>query len=309
VPRGAIAEALHGLTVLERGWLSSNNVVIHPAPGEAGAVVVDTGHVVHGRQTLALVRRALAGTVLARIVNTHLHSDHCGGNALLQRELGARITIPPGLADAVRAWDLQRLSHDNFGSRERFVVDATLGPGEAFDAGGRHWQALAAPGHDPHSIVLFDARAGLLISADALWENGFGLVFPELAGESGFEEVGSTLDLIARLPVRVVVPGHGAPFTDVAGALVRARSRLEGFRADPRRHARHAAKVVLKYRLMETQRAARAEFVRWAAEGELMQQMWVRFGSGSIEAWIEGFVEDLAAAGAIRIVDEDVFDR
>jgi hypothetical protein len=121
--------------------------------------------------------------------------------------------------------------------------------------------------------------------------------------------VGSTLDLIARLPVRVVVPGHGAPFTDVAGALVRARSRLEGFRADPRRHARHAAKVVLKYRLMETQRAARAEFVRWAAEGELMQQMWVRFGSGSIEAWIDGFVEDLAAAGAIRIVDDDVFDR
>jgi hypothetical protein len=28
----------------------------------------------------------------------------------------------------------------------------------------------------------------LLLSADALWENGFGVIFPELDGESGFAE-------------------------------------------------------------------------------------------------------------------------
>src|SRR5690606_6700204 len=76
--------ALNGLTVLERGWLSSNNVLIHAAPGEPGAVLVDSGHVVHAEQTVALVRHALrAGEPLVRVVNTHLHSDHCGGNAAL----------------------------------------------------------------------------------------------------------------------------------------------------------------------------------------------------------------------------------
>jgi len=48
------------------------------------ATVVDTGFCRHSEQTIALVDRALAGTPLARIVNTHLHSDHCGGNAALQ---------------------------------------------------------------------------------------------------------------------------------------------------------------------------------------------------------------------------------
>jgi hypothetical protein len=51
-------DALQGLTVLERGWLSSNNVLLHG--GQAGAVLVDSGHLLHAGQTVALVRQALA---------------------------------------------------------------------------------------------------------------------------------------------------------------------------------------------------------------------------------------------------------
>ena len=47
-------EPLDGLRVFERGWLSSNNLLIHAAPGEPGAVLVDTGHVNHAPQTVAL---------------------------------------------------------------------------------------------------------------------------------------------------------------------------------------------------------------------------------------------------------------
>ena len=60
------------------------------------------------------------------------------------------------------------------------------------------WQALAAPGHDPHALLLWCEEEGILISGDALWQNGFGVVFPELAGEPGFHDVRATLDLIAR---------------------------------------------------------------------------------------------------------------
>ncbi len=318
--------ALAGITVLERGWLSSNNILIHAAAGEAGAVLVDTGHVVHREQTLALVRHALTvaphSSRLAHIVNTHLHSDHCGGNAVLQRAFGAPITIPPGLADAVRDWNLARLGHDDFGQRERFFIEGTLAAGDFFLAGGRRWEALAAPGHDPHSLVLFDAAAGLLLSADALWENGFGVVFPELFGEGGFDEVGVTLAMIERLPVRCVVPGHGAPFTDVPAALARARSRLAGFQAAPERHARHAAKVLLKYHLMELRRLPLTELLRWAAAAPLIARVWERVGPGptstraganqaanAVEAWLEGFVRELVASGALAIEGEWVVDR
>ena len=304
---------LDGLTVLERGWLSSNNILIHAAHGEAGAVLVDASHVNHAAQTVALVRHALQGGRLDRVVNTHLHSDHCGGNATLQREFGVPVIVPPGSADAVRAWDGARLTYDASGQRcERFEVSGTMSPGERFTAGGRSWEVIAAPGHDPDSVMLFDATNGVLISADALWEHGFGVVFPEIVGEPGFADVGAVLDAIERLPVRVVIPGHGAPFTEVAAALARARSRLAGFQADPARHARHAAKVLIKYHLMEVQQQTLDELLHWAAATSMLVALWARHGAHESEtpaAWGERFVHELVGAGVLAIRDGVVSDR
>ena len=56
-----------GMTVLERGWLSANNIVFAAAPGDKeGSAVVDTGYVSHSAQTLALIDNALQGQPLAR---------------------------------------------------------------------------------------------------------------------------------------------------------------------------------------------------------------------------------------------------
>ena len=297
--------ALAGLTVLERGWLSSNNVLIHAGGDEPGALLVDTGHVNHAAQTLALVRHALGGAPLARILNTHLHSDHCGGNAMLQRELGVPVFVPPGQAQAVKAWDEQALSYAATGQRcARFVVDGVVQPGETVTAGGRTWQVLQAPGHDPASVMFFDAEHGVLVSADALWEHGFGVVFPEIEGEPGFGDVAQVLDDIEALPVQVVIPGHGAPFTDVAGALARARSRLAAFVADPPRHARHGAKVLVKYHLMEEREQTLEALRQWAGATPLMQGVWERVGraqAGTPGEWGVLLVTELAASGALAI--------
>ena len=304
---------LEGLTVLERGWLSSNNVLIHAAEGAAGAVLVDSGHLNHAGQTVALVRHALSAGRLDRIVNTHLHSDHCGGNAALQRAFGVPVIIPPGSAEAVRAWDASGLTYKATGQRcERFEVAATLAPGDEFTAGGRRWEVLAAPGHDPDSVMLFDAANGVLVSADALWEHGFGVVFPEIDGEPGFDDVGAVLDLIRRLPVQLVIPGHGAPFTDVAAALARAGSRLSGFQTDPARHARHAAKVLIKYHMMEERSQPLDELLRWAGATPMLGALWARHGvleSESPIAWAERFVRELVAGGALAQHDGLVSDR
>ena len=293
--------ALAGLTVLQRGWLSSNNILIHAAEGEPGAVLVDSSHVNHAEQTLALLRHALQGQRLDRVLNTHLHSDHCGGNAAVQRAFGAPVWVPPGQAQAVRQWDAGLLSYEATGQRcERFQIAGTLQPGSEFVAGGRPWQVLAAPGHDPHSVMLFDPSHGLLISADALWEHGFGVVFPEIEGEPGFDDVGAVLDVIERLPVRLVVPGHGAPFSDVAAALARSRSRLQGFQQEPARHARHALKVLIKYHLMEEREQHLDELLQWAEGTPMLGQLWNRHGragGGSARAWCEGAVRDLVKAG------------
>jgi glyoxylase-like metal-dependent hydrolase (beta-lactamase superfamily II) len=302
--------ALAGLTVLERGWLSSNNLLIHPGPQDSGATLVDTGHANHAAQTLALVQHALAGQPLGRIVNTHLHSDHCGGNATLAAALGAAVHIPPGQAAAVAAWDEVALSYQPTGQHcQRFAASGLLAPGHTLQAGGRAWQVLAAPGHDPYSVMLFDPEQRLLVSADALWEHGFGVVFPELSGEPGYADVAAVLDHIERLAPACVVPGHGAPFADVAAALGRARARLDGFVAQPARHARHAAKVLIKYHLMEVQQQPRPALLQWAAAAPLLVQAHSRFGPpGPAAAWAETLLDELLAQGVLRAQGALVLD-
>jgi glyoxylase-like metal-dependent hydrolase (beta-lactamase superfamily II) len=287
-----------GVTVHERGWLSANLVVMQGAQATA---VVDTGYVTHSEQTLALVRGALGDRPLDVIANTHLHSDHCGGNASLQAAYPqARTLIPPGLARYVRDWDPVALSYAPTGQQcPPFRIDGTLLPGSDCRLGDLAWQVHAAPGHDPNSVVLFEPRSRTLLSADALWENGFGVVFPELEGEEAFDEVADTLDLIASLQPAVVVPGHGSLFTDVAGAVSRARSRLEAYRSQPTRHAVHAAKVLLKFKLLEVQRVPWEEFVAWASSTpyfRLVQERW--FPEQPLSAWVQHLYAELAKSGA-----------
>jgi glyoxylase-like metal-dependent hydrolase (beta-lactamase superfamily II) len=237
------------MRVFERGWLSSNNVLFI---SDDAAALVDSGYVTHAAQTLALVNHALGGRPLDLLVNTHLHSDHCGGNAALQRAHACRTLIPAAEAGKVSAWDEDALSYKATGQQcARFAFDGTLASGDTLDLGGLRWQALAAPGHDPHALLLFCAEEGILISGDALWENGFGVIFPELAGEPGFDDQRATLELIASLDARAVIPGHGRVFANVGPALARARSRLDYLAADPGRNAENAVKVMLKFLLLE----------------------------------------------------------
>ncbi len=301
-----------GIIVLERGWLSSNNVLLRGGSGEAGDVLVDAGHLGHVPQTLALVRQALDGRPLAAVVNTHLHSDHCGGNAALQRSFGCRIGIPPGQWQAVQHWDEVALSYAPTGQRcERFSPDFQLEPGGVLTVGGRDWQVLAAPGHDPHSVILFEPSQRIAITADALWQRGFGVVFPELEGERAFDDVADVLDLIESLDARWAIPGHGAPFDDVPAALVVARQRLAGFRADPERHARHAMKALIKFHLLAEQQQSWTQLQAWLRSGSLYGAVWQRIGrpAGSLEAFAESLVREMDRSGALALRDGLVFDH
>jgi glyoxylase-like metal-dependent hydrolase (beta-lactamase superfamily II) len=291
-----------GVTVFERGWLSSNNVLF--ASG-ARSAIVDTGYVTHASQTVALVRDALGSRPLDLIVNTHLHSDHCGGNAALQAAFpSARTLIPPGEADAVRAWNEDALSYKATGQRcDRFDFDGVIGAGSTLELGPLVWEVHAAPGHDPHSIVLFEPSSRTLISADALWEDGFGVVFPELEGTAAFDEVGATLDLIEALRPRVVVPGHGSVFGGrerVEAAVSNARRRLENFVRDPGRHANHAMKVLIKFKLLEWQSVPEDRFAAWAEGMPYLQRVHARFFAATeLRAWLLGLVAELVKSGVL----------
>ena len=134
------------LRVLERGWLSANSVVFLEGDG---ATVVDSGYVTHAAQTVELVRSALDGRRLSRLINTHAHSDHIGGNAALKAAFGCAITVPAGHHAAIADWDEDALLLSPLGQQgARFQHDALIGAGCEIEMGGLVWKALAVPGHE-----------------------------------------------------------------------------------------------------------------------------------------------------------------
>lgn len=286
-----------GISVFERGWLSANNVLIR---GDGPTGLVDSGYCSHATQTLALVTQALSGHPLDLLLNTHLHSDHCGGNAALQERYPRLQTwIPPGQSQAVTDWDPVALTYVPTGQEcPRFVHQGLLSPGTSVQLGPLMWDVHGAKGHDPHSIVLHQPATKVLISADALWQNGFGVVFPELEGVEAFEEVGETLELIESLHPEIVIPGHGPVFQDVEAALQRARSRLVQFRQFPEKHLRHAIKVLIKFRLLDWQRIRRNELTEWAEKTPYLQQAMPP--SSEAAEWIEQLLQELERAKALR---------
>ena len=297
-----------GLQVIERGWLSANLVLAHGAQSAA----IDTGYVSHEAQTVALVQATFGAGGPQWLLNTHLHSDHCGGNAALQQQFaGMRTLIPPGQAEHVAAWDTQALSYQSNGQDcPRFGHDGLLRPGETIVLGDRRWQIHAAAGHDPHSVVLFEPLSRTLVSADALWENGFGAIFPELDGLQAFDEVGQTLDLIESLEPLAVVPGHGAVFAYRPEVMARARARLASFVQDPRRHAKHGAKVLLKFKLLEVQQQPLSDYIAWACDTPQLQTVhrsW--FSQCSMEQWLASVLAELQQAGVAVLREGLILDH
>ena len=287
-----------GVTVFERGWLSSNNILLKGASSNA---LIDSGYGTHAAQTLALVQASLQGRPLDVLLNTHLHSDHCGGNAALQAAYPALTTlIPPGHAAQVQHWDAAALTYEPTGQTcPPFQMTAVLQPGTEIRLGDALWQIHAAPGHDPHSVIFFEPQSRVLVSADALWERGFGVVFPELEGIDAFAEVGATIDLIEALDPLWVIPGHGPVFSNVSAAIANARARLLSFESQPEKHIQYAVKVLLKFKLLEAQRLPHDALLAWAQSTSYFSLIHTtHFRSLDFSEWLMTLMADLVRSGA-----------
>src|SRR5262245_52877484 len=181
------------LRVFVRDWLSSNNILLK---SDAGHVLIDTGYVRHAPLMLALLasRQGLDGEPLARVVNTHCHSDHMGGNAAISRAYGCTIAVPEGEAPLIERWDTKALWIDDAGQMaEPFRVDEVIVPNSTHVWGDLEWRALAAPGHDMGAVVFYNPEHRILVSGDALWESGYGLVMPPQVDPAALPATRATL--------------------------------------------------------------------------------------------------------------------
>ena len=286
--------------VLVRDWLSSNNVLLKSREGH---VLIDAGYVRHAPLTLGLLAaaQALGEEPLALLVNTHCHSDHMGGNAAIKARYGCPIALPEGEAPLIDAWDEQTLLLAYADQRaDRFGYEQLLRPGDIRIWGDLEWRALAAPGHDMAALVFFNPEHGILVSGDALWANGYGFVMPQEIDPRALPAARATLEMIAALDLRVVIPGHGEPFSDVGGALERAFARTAAFAADPQRAARHALKVVLIFTLLDRGRLPLATLPEYVERVGIYHDFNARFFRVPPRELAGRLVGELEKSGAAR---------
>jgi len=289
--------------VIERGWLNCNQVVML-APGDN--ILVDSGYCTHRERTLELLAgpAGLDGEPLERLINTHCHSDHMGGNAAVVSAYGSRITIPAGEVKNVVPWTPQSAWMQEFDQRaDPFHFDDTIDAGQSFEGGGFEWEVHAAPGHDMDALMFFEPSQRILISGDALWENGMGFVWPGEGPNPYIDAARESLARIEALDPAVVIPGHGAPFTGVALSIANVRSRLEAFERDPAKNARHVMKVMFVFALLDRGAMAADQVAGYLARIPCYRRLAERFLGSKPEALAPWLVEDLQRSGAVQVRD------
>ena len=286
------------LHVFVRDWLSANNILLKSRDGN---VLIDSGYASHAPLMLALLasERGLHGQPLAKLVNTHGHSDHMGGNAAVRAAYGCPIEFPEAEAPIVERWDTKALLLDYADQvADRFPIAGKLRAGTTQIWGDLEWQMVAAPGHDMGALVFFNPEYRILISGDALWENGYGFVMPAAVDPDALPATRATLDVIAGLDARVVIPGHGDVFTDVGAALERAYRRTAAFEADEMRVARYALKAVLAFSLLAKQRMLLADLPAYVQRIGIYRDLNARCLKMSAPDLADMLVRELERAGA-----------
>jgi glyoxylase-like metal-dependent hydrolase (beta-lactamase superfamily II) len=184
-----------------------------------------------------------------------------------------------------------------------FHFDDTIAAGDSFEGGGFEWQAHGAPGHDMDALMFFEPSHGILVSGDALWENGMGFVWPEEGPNPYIEAARATLAAIERLDPAVVIPGHGDLFEDARSSIAAVRSRLDAFERDPAKNARHGIKVMFVFALLDKEAMPVDEVPAYLARVPFYRDVSERFLGLRPAALAEWLLAGLARAGAVTVED------
>lgn len=143
-----------GFIFLQRDWLSSNSLLLKQPES---AYLFDSGYVTHAQLLVDFLNHQLGDQPLQVLINTHLHSDHCGGNALIQSTYeNVQVWVPATQFNAVNAWDEDALSYQITGQLcPRFQATDAVSPNDSLQIHGLSWKVFSSKGHDNDSLIFF----------------------------------------------------------------------------------------------------------------------------------------------------------
>lgn len=292
---GSDAERLPSwLTWQLRPFPDANLLLVH---GRQPALV-DSGFVGHAAQTAEWVR-AHTGR-LGLVVNTHWHSDHVGGNALLQAG-GAGIAASAPDASALARRDPGCCQAEYFDQPVApYTVDEPLEDGQVIRLGDSDWEVVRTPGHTPGHLALWQPEERLLAVGDALSDYDVGMVNLALDGPGVATVALTSLQRLVDLAPRVLLPSHGPVPADTGAALAAALRRAQRLVDDPDGAVWYSSRRIFAYALM-----IRGGIPAASVEPYLHDRAWLRDAARLLGRTTEDFaaelIESMLRGGAVTV--------
>ena len=150
-----------------------------------------------------------------RLINTHLHLDHCLGNGFVERDF--RISAEVGEKDLFLIQGVEKQAalfgleiHEKVPQPRNFLKE-----GDIIEVGKMSFQVLEVPGHSPGSLALYETSESVLFSGDVLFQGGRGRTDLFCGDEATLLK--SIREKLLVLDAKTVVCcGHGAATTIAA---------------------------------------------------------------------------------------------
>ncbi|MFB7132673.1 MBL fold metallo-hydrolase [Streptomyces sp. NPDC056237] len=232
------------VTWWQRPFPDANTLLL---PGRQPALV-DSGFVGHAEETADWARAHVGDVHL--VVNTHWHSDHVGGNALLQAR-GAGIAAGAPEAEAISRRDPGCCAAEYLDQPVApYTVDVPLDDGHFLRLGEADWEVIRTPGHTPGHLALWQPEERLLVVGDALSDYDVGWVNLALDGLDAATTALASLNRMAELSPRVLLPSHGPVPADPGAAFATALRRARRLVDDPDGAVWYGARRIFAFALM-----------------------------------------------------------
>lgn len=201
--------------------------------GEKAVAVIDTGGSVReGRRLLKAVRQLTNKPVLY-VINTHGHPDHVFGNAAFPSSamfVGSH-NLPRDVRERGPYYlESFRPAMGSLLDEVKIVPPNITVDGELRLDLGQHVLALRAwpASHSDSDLTVFDENTGILFAGDLVFLRHIPVIDGSIRGWL------KTIDELAKVPAKSVVPGHGPPSAPWPAALEAEKNYLERLQSDCR---------------------------------------------------------------------------
>jgi quinoprotein relay system zinc metallohydrolase 2 len=222
--------ALEDFTAANAGGIANLGFVI----GRDAVAVVDSGGSRQEGEALLAAIRAKTDLPIRYVIDTHMHPDHCFGNAAFVADgtvfVGhARLPAAMRRSGPYFLANMRRLLGAAFAGTELVLPTLLVEDRTTLDLGGRRLDLQAWPtAHTDNDLTVLDETTATLFAGDLVFLDRLPVVDGNLSGWLG------VMDPLVSLPARRVVSGHGPPTAPWPDALAPERRYLTKLEADVR---------------------------------------------------------------------------